>query len=317
MTLGHNCPRAPVAVFAFNRVDTLGKCLAALERCDDFQGREVVIFCDGARVNVVADTDAVQAVRMLSAEWAARFGAKVICSDENRGLRRSILFGVEQLVSKHGTVIVLEDDIVASPRFLRFMDLSLWKFADSSDLWQVSGWFPPTGSGSMRSGFLRVPGCWGWATWKRAWSEYCDDSGSLLSRIKPLEYEAFNLGGCYDYLGALARNASGLQNTWHVRWYASMFLQRKLTLYPARSLTRNIGFDSRGTNCGRDPSAKVLIKQHLSGKLPVLPDSTLPLQESPELLIAFQEFLVWQARVWQTPSLSVRIRNKVRRILGL
>ena len=36
-----------------------------------------------------------------------------------------------------------------------------------------------------------------------------------------------------------------------IRWYASAFLQGKLTPYPGRSLTTNIGNDGSGTHCGK------------------------------------------------------------------
>jgi putative methyltransferase (TIGR04325 family) len=42
----------------------------------------------------------------------------------------------------------------------------------------------------------------------------------------------------------------GLNDSWAVRWYASAFLARKLTLYPGRSLVQNIGNDDSGAHCG-------------------------------------------------------------------
>jgi len=42
---------------------------------------------------------------------------------------------------------------------------------------------------------------------------------------------------------------SGRNDSWAIRWHASMFLANKLCLYPGKSLVKNIGCDGSGTNC--------------------------------------------------------------------
>ena len=44
----------------------------------------------------------------------------------------------------------------------------------------------------------------------------------------------------------LAKNDS-----WAIRWYASVFLKDKLTLYPSYSFVQNIGIDNSGEHCGK------------------------------------------------------------------
>jgi hypothetical protein len=45
----------------------------------------------------------------------------------------------------------------------------------------------------------------------------------------------------------------GKNNSWAIRWHASLFLQNKLTLYPGKSLLENIGLDNSGTHSIIDP----------------------------------------------------------------
>jgi hypothetical protein len=40
----------------------------------------------------------------------------------------------------------------------------------------------------------------------------------------------------------------GKNNSWAIRWHASAFLKNMLTLYPGKSLVRNIGLDDSGTH---------------------------------------------------------------------
>jgi hypothetical protein len=43
----------------------------------------------------------------------------------------------------------------------------------------------------------------------------------------------------------------GKVDSWAIRWYASAFIKDKLTLYPSRSLVKNIGMDGSGTHVAK------------------------------------------------------------------
>jgi hypothetical protein len=53
----------------------------------------------------------------------------------------------------------------------------------------------------------------------------------------------------------LKAQQEGKVDSWAIRWYLTTFLMQGLTLYPGRSLVRNIGFDGSGTHCGVDKHA--------------------------------------------------------------
>ena len=48
----------------------------------------------------------------------------------------------------------------------------------------------------------------------------------------------------------LRRQTEGKNNSWAIRWNASLFLQGILSLNVGKSLVQNNGFDGSGTNCG-------------------------------------------------------------------
>lgn len=308
--------RTPVAVFAFNRADMLRQTLRALEQCEDFEGRDVVVFCDGARAGVPEDQQSTARVRELAEKWACQSRAVLELRADNQGLRKSIISGVGRMVERYGRVIVLEDDLVTSRWFLRFMDQALDKFEQMTNVWQISGWSPPARFGNSRSGFLRVPGCWGWATWKRSWDLYNDDAASLLQKVLSADQHRFNIDGSYDYLTSLRLNAAGSLDTWHVRWYASMFLQNALAVYPGDSLTRNIGFDARGTNCQPGRTSALFTRQKLAQRLPELPSDADSVAESHQLLNTLRELFLWQGKMWTVTPLRTRVWNRVRYLLG-
>ena len=49
---------------------------------------------------------------------------------------------------------------------------------------------------------------------------------------------------------AYRKSRVGEVDSWAIGWYASMFLEGGLTIFPARSLLENIGFDGTGAHSG-------------------------------------------------------------------
>jgi hypothetical protein len=60
--------------------------------------------------------------------------------------------------------------------------------------------------------------------------------------------DEFDFDRSYPYTRMLSDQVAGRNNSWAIRWYASAFIQNKLTLYPGSSLVHNIGFDGSGTH---------------------------------------------------------------------
>ena len=58
------------------------------------------------------------------------------------------------------------------------------------------------------------------------------------------------MNGTYPFTKLLRKQVKGGNTSWAIRWYASAFLNDKLTLYPGKSLIRHIGNDGTGTNFG-------------------------------------------------------------------
>jgi hypothetical protein len=117
----------------------------------------------------------------------------------------------------------------------------------------VHGYMHPVDAPLPETFFLRDPGCWGWATWKRGWDLFDADGAGHLAQVRAQGRESeFDLDGSYDYIGMLEGQIAGRNQSWAILWYATAFLKGKLTLYPGRSLVTNIGFDGSGTHGGEE-----------------------------------------------------------------
>jgi hypothetical protein len=239
---------APIALFAYNRPFHLRQTVEALQKNDLASTSHLHIFCDSA--NSPVNQQSVQGVRTY-AKTVAGF-AKVFTREQTRnlGLANSIISGVTNLAGEHGRVIVLEDDLVTSRWFLRFMNEGLAFYADEPRVASIHGYVYPVNDELPETFFIRGADCWGWATWDRAWACFNSDAGALLERLRELQLEqSFDYGGAAQNVRMLKEYLAGQNDSWAIRWHASTFIANKLTLYPGRSLVRNIGFDGSGTHC--------------------------------------------------------------------
>ena len=305
----------PIAVFAFRRLDLLKQSLASLEKCDGFDGARVHVFSDAGREHLPDEVIEVERVRWWLADWCGRHGATQHDAPTNLGLRRSIVAGITGILEKNDRVIVLEDDLILSPSFITFIDGALEAYKNRENIVQVSGYLLPHSRSLPPLGLLRAPSSWGWGTWKRAWDYYRDTPEQLLAEMSGSDRHAFDMDGTYGYTNALERNATGTLDTWAVRWYASVFLRRGLSVYPRRSLVRNIGFGDDGTNCGPGPMAGVFDKQRIAGRI-AMPDwRSVGVEESSAHAEATREFYRWQQHQWTKPTFSERVRSSLGRLV--
>lgn len=217
------------------------------------QQSRLYIVADGPKANSTElEKNKIYEVRKLinSRQWCGN--VEILQFKENRGLAESIKKGVTDIVNKHGKIIVLEDDIVTKPNFLRYMNDALDFYQSEDRIMHIGGFVPLTTLFKKlpETWLSRFMSCWGWATWKRSWESAIWDTGFLNNEIRKGDrLFQFNLEGTLDFHTHLERNLDGSLNTWAIKWFASIFLNNGLCLYPSHSLTKNIGFDGTGENC--------------------------------------------------------------------
>jgi GT2 family glycosyltransferase len=248
---------APVVLFAYNRPEHLRGTLESLAANAGAGETELYIHCDGAKPQAdEAEREQVQQVRKVIREkqWCGR--VTIVESETNRGLAASIVQGVQDVLSRHGSVIVLEDDLLLAPGFLRYMNDALRCYENDAEVMHISGYMFPVNVDLPETFFLQLTSCWGWATWRRAFAQFEPDARKLLEGLEQRDLlGTFNFDGAYDYAGQLRANAAGALRTWAVRWYASVLLQGGLALFPRKALVANTGFDGSGANC-RNPDQR-------------------------------------------------------------
>ena len=123
---------APVVLFTFNRPKHTAETLNALAANQLVAETNLYIFSDGPRNT--KDFAKIKEVRtLLHAMKAQSIFKNVIIfeSKENKGLANSVISGVSQVFLEYDSVIVLEDDLITSSDFIKYMNDALVFYKDS------------------------------------------------------------------------------------------------------------------------------------------------------------------------------------------
>ena len=240
---------APIALFVYNRPFHSKKTVEALKSNHLAKDSNLFIFSDGWKG--ADDKDSVQKVREYIKKVEGFKKVQIIESDSNLGLSRSIITGVTNLTNEYGRCIILEDDIITSTIFLNYMNFYLDKYSSDDRVGSIHGYSYPVAN-LPELYFLKGADCWGWATWKRSWAHFEVDGSTLMAQLKKRKLiRDINYNNSYPFYEMLKRQVKGEIDSWAIRWHASLFLKNKLTLYPGKSLVKNIGLDSSGTHCNK------------------------------------------------------------------
>ena len=204
---------APILLFTYNRPAHTRRLVESLLQNPESARSRLFIYSDAPRDE--AARPAVDEVRRYVRSLTGFAQVDIVERTENWGLARNVIDGVTTLLRDFDRVIVLEDDLILSPVFLRFMNEALETYKDEPRVGHIQA-CDFTQDPSLPDTFLiKWTGSWGWATWRRAWKLFNPDGRALLNELN-----------------------------------ASLFLADVLSLNVGRSLVQNGGFDGSGTNCG-------------------------------------------------------------------
>lgn len=252
---------APIILFTYRRPRHVRQTVEALLQNKEAAASDLIIYSDGPK-----NKDAVDGVAQTRKYIHSITGFRsvnIIERSYNWGLANSIIDGVTSVINMYGKGIVVEDDLITSPFFLKYMNEALELYKDSQDVISIHGYMYPVKEKMPESFFIKTADCWGWATWKRGWDLFNPDSEELLHEIEcKKRCREFNFNNSYPYTDMLKAQIDGKVDSWAIRWYASALVNDKLTLYPGRSLVFQNGMDGvGGTHCGEDERFEVELAQ--------------------------------------------------------
>ena len=294
---------APILLFVYNRPAHAKRAIEALLHNTLAAESELFIYSDAARSP--EDCKSVNEVRSFIHSVNGFKKVHIIEREKNYGLARSIIDGVTTQVNAYGRTIVLEDDLVTAPYFLQFMNSALEMYKDEPRIGHIQACDFTQDPALPDTFLIKWTGSWGWATWDRACKYFNPDGKALLNELekRKLTY-TFDFNGKYGYTRMLRRQTEGKNNSWAIRWNASLFLKDILSLNVGKSLIQINGVDGSGTNWGGgNLFASILYKK----ELPLVPIT--PVVEN---LQARQIYVNYYAR---TNSFMAKAIRRIKRTL--
>lgn len=250
----------PIILFIYNRPNHTKQTLEALSNNTLASQSDLFIFADGPKNTASKEQlESIKQTRKVAASENWCKSVTLIESETNKGLARSIIEGVTEIINKYGKAIILEDDIITGKYFLEYMNEALEKYQGNKEVWHVTGWRDPIKhTKKNKAYFYPTMDCWSWATWADRWQYYKKDAAYYKSIFTDSMKKAFNIDGADPYMWLqIEENISGKINTWAIFWYATIFLKHGLCIAPTTSLCKNIGFDNSGVHCSENQAQTI------------------------------------------------------------
>ena len=302
---------APIVLFTYNRFKHTKQTVETLRKNELASESELFIYSDAPKNKEVEKK--VIKVREYIKTIDGFKKVTIIEREKNWGLANSIIDGVTTIINKYGKIIVLEDDLITSPYFLRFMNEALDFYKDEQKVCQINGYsyFEKYINKYNLDDLLFLKGadCLGWATWKRAWDIFNSNTLDLYKEVQIRnKIREFNRDNNYNYMKMLKSQMDGKIDSWAIRWYASAFLKDLYTVYPNKSYVYHTGNDGEGTHY------TILDKKYDPLDVPLcdllIKIKNYEILESKNTINAYNEWL----KSYKLP-LFVRVKNRIKRTL--
>ncbi len=242
---------APLVITVYTRLDHFRRCVESLAKSDGAGDSELHVVSDApAREE---HREAVEKVRRFASAIAG-FG-KVVphFRERNLGARDSTLGIIEDILENHDRLIFMEDDVIVSPHFIRFMNEGLDRYVDDPDILAICSYrlpfrMPLWYRKDVYLGRRYSP--WGVGLWREKWGAM-----DLTPRNRYFELmsdtalarRARSVGR--DYLDLLRADSEGAIDAIDVRVCYHQIVRKQYCLFPRVSLSANRGFDGSGMHC--------------------------------------------------------------------
>lgn len=240
--------KKPVVFIIFNRPDTTA---IVFEKIRKYQPKRLFVIADGPRPHKNNENQLCEETRsIIQIDWKCE--TSYIYSNINLGCQKRISSGLDEVFGEVEDAIILEDDCVPHDNFFRYCEQLLDEYKNEDRIMTISGTnFQQSNFEIDESCYVSVfPLCWGWATWRSAWSKM----DVKMEKWKDVKGNDFFKDYGYDiyfekyWADIFDRVSCGDINSWAYPWLFSCWYHKGLTIVPRKNLVVNIGFGEDATH---------------------------------------------------------------------
>ncbi len=240
----------PILFIIFNRPDTTQLVFDAIKQV---KPKQLFIAADGPRPDTKDDLEKCSETRAIinQVDWECE--VKTLFRTDNRGCGRGPAEAITWFFENVEEGIILEDDCIPNSDFFRFIPLMLekYKFDERITLIIGTNFLGKWKSHRKSYFFSNFAHTWGWATWRRAWTNYDFELKQWNSETDMLLRAKFDNDLIYNRLSELfncTKNDIESISWWDYQWLFCMQISDGLCIVPSVNLVQNIGFDENATH---------------------------------------------------------------------
>jgi len=244
----------PLLLIAWRRPHTLCQVIDAIRPVGPTR---LFVACDGPNPERPGETEKVAATRQVieqEIDWPCQI--ERLYSEVNQGCRLGVSRAITWFFEQVEEGIILEDDCVPHPDFFPYCATLLERYRHDTRVWCISGDNATNvtlSSCESSYGFIRYPLVWGWATWRRCWSQY-------RSNLEGLDEVSNSTSFVKELFGGNSRLASWRlpywksirdkkhPDSWAAVWAYTCMVNSGITILPRVNLVSNVGFGIEGTH---------------------------------------------------------------------
>ena len=238
-----------IAIFCYKRAEKLKLSVEALLKNPEAEFLEVIFFCDGFKGE--NDREAVLETRAYIDSITGFKKVHKQFRERNFSTGPNFETALKYLCNNYEQFIVVEDDIVVTPNYLKFLLDGLDYYRDEKSIFCVTGFSYPISKGDYPydSVVFNRFCSYGWASWASKVKEVIWDRKELVNLMESSQgfKQRLNSEG-HDLYRMLKKQLNGTISTWDIQMQVHVSENRMKVIYPVISKTSNIGFDNESTN---------------------------------------------------------------------
>jgi len=236
-------PSAPILLFVFNRPDTLQEVFKVIR---EVKPEVLYLVSDGPRKHVPQEVIKVKKSRDIVSNIDWKCKVIRLYSDKNNGLYKTLWKSLDFIFSRHDRIIFLEDDVVPSISFFRFMNQMLEIYKDDFRIQQIAGMnvlgeYPLTDEFSYF--YSKETSIWGFGFWKRVYDSF--DRKHLYGKDRILIKQLYNITPKFQFQKILNYTNNGFSDGHRagLEYFFGLhkYLFHSLAIIPTKNLVANIG----------------------------------------------------------------------------
>ncbi|MFI3241343.1 MAG: hypothetical protein R3Y43_02115 [Alphaproteobacteria bacterium] len=206
---------------------------------------------------------------VIKVDWDCE--VKYLHREENLGCKRGVSEAITWFFEQEEMGIILEDDCYPDMSFFPFCEELLEKYKDDTRVMHICGrpdikYFNKRDISERSYYYTKILGCWGWASWRRAWQYFDINMSNFNDFVKESAIDKFlpcdpNIN---RYLEIFKSHSTGKEKGWAWIYAYSLLCQNALCIRSSKVLINNIGVNHEISTHKHSGAADVIYKKEVA-----------------------------------------------------